>query len=122
MKGLGKMPKYLATFWLMFFLLTVLLVLSALIPREAIQKNMERSAKELCRHKGTYNMVRGLHASKMDPNADAIWLSIAYGYDSKKPLSSVLWSKYRYEENVGPNVKLQEEKNFYGPMSIKSTN
>ncbi len=109
MKGLGKMPKYLATFWLMFFLLTALLVLSALIPRAAIQKNMERSAKELCRHKGTYNMVRGLHASKMDPNADAIWLSIAYGYDSKKPLSSVLWSKYRYEENEGPNVKLLEQ-------------
>lgn len=89
-----KIGMYVPVFLLTMCGLAAMLVLSARIPRTALQAHMRDSAEYLSRYDKSYRLIKGADISRLDRNADAIWLSIAYGYDSKKPVSSVLWSKY----------------------------
>ncbi len=95
--------RYLIIFLVTVTVLLTALVVSALIPRKSIQKNMEKSAGVLLKSENAHFMIKDAPESRIDSYADVIWLSIAYGYNNKAPLSSVLWSKFYREEGLETN-------------------
>ena len=80
-----------------------LLTLSALIPMERIHENSLRSAEYLCSGEQFATVIEDVEASRLDRYADSILLNIAYCYESRYPLRSVLLSAYYFtpyhEEN-----------------------
>lgn len=95
------------------FLITVavlggLLVLAAMIPRTAIEKNVKKSAQYLCEKPVFFEVAEGVESTMIDRYADAILLGIAYQYDSDKPLESVMWSSYYHTDMKNENDNLLE--------------
>lgn len=90
----------------MTVLLTTLLTAVAMIPRSAIQENVQKSAEFLCESELFGNAVEGVYGSKIDRYADSILLAIAYQYDEEEPLSSVMWSSYYYTSYQNENENL----------------
>lgn len=101
-----KKLKYPAVFLLAVALLTVLLVLSALIPQSAIRENVLSSAEFLCDGPLFGTVVEGVESSRIDRYADSILLGIAWQYDGEKPLTSVMESSYYYTEYQNENQNL----------------
>ena len=90
--------KYLAAFLLTAGILFLSLLGVAMIPRSAIQGNIEASAKYLNKTpENFYNIIDGADCTKIDQYADSILLNIAYCFDSEHPLHSILWAQY-YED------------------------
>lgn len=86
--------KYVLAFCLLFILLTASLIAVAKIPKSAIQKNMLSSARYLSdAGMGNY-LIGSIKATSTDQFADALLLKIAYNYDEKNPLKSIVWSAY----------------------------
>ncbi|MCQ2417601.1 MAG: hypothetical protein MJ071_07295 [Oscillospiraceae bacterium] len=85
---------YTAVFAAAVFLCTLLLVLSAMIPRQAIKENMQRSSEYLAGCDLFTRINDNINGSVIDHYADTILLEIAYAYDSEHPLKSVMWAKY----------------------------
>lgn len=98
--------KYILTFGVTTFFLTCLLVFAAMIPRSAIKANIRESAVFLCEGELFGNMIDNVNSSKIDRYADSILLSIAYQYDSDKPLDSVMWSSYYFTNYKNENYNL----------------
>lgn len=104
----GKLLKYTGTFLCGVLVMTLLLVAVACIPCSAIQKNMESSAQFLCEGELFGTIVDYVDSSKIDRYADSILLAIAYQYDSKRPLESVMRSAYYNKEWQNENENLLE--------------
>ena len=101
-----KKLRYPAAFVLTVALLTVLLVLSAMIPKSAIRENALESAQFL-REDPLFGMaVKGIEGSRIDRYADSILLGIAWQYDGERPLASVMESSYYYTEDQNENQNL----------------
>ena len=71
-----------------------LLVCGALVPREAIRKQMEESAEYLCRTDEYAMSVEGVNSTRIDHYADAVLLNIAWYMDPADPLRSALIAEY----------------------------
>ena len=85
-----------------------LLVCCALVPREAVRKNVQKSAELLCEKKQFSKVVEEAEGSKIDRYADAILLGIAFQYDEKNPLESVLVSRYYNNPLQNENFNLKD--------------
>ena len=102
------------TIWLMypavglaaFFILLGFLVLSALVSKESVRENFKESAEFLNEGEQLPIMESGVLSSMIDRYADTILLNISYNFDSKKPLESVMWSKYYYNAGDMENQNL----------------
>ncbi len=70
------------------------LVSVALIPKSAIRENVIRSAEYLREDELFPCVIEGQEYSRLDRYADAILLGIAWQYDDKDPLRSVMLSSY----------------------------
>ena len=100
------MVKYILTFLGVVFLLTFMLVISAKIPQTAIKENVRESAEYLCQGELFGEVVERVTGSKIDRYADSILLGIAYQYDSRKPLASVMESAYYHSDMNNENENL----------------
>ena len=93
-----------------FCIITVIFVISLLaatvIPRTAIQKNMQKSAEYLCGRKQFFSVIDDYYGSRIDRYADSILLGIAWQYDSEEPLKSVMKSAYYHVEHKNENENL----------------
>lgn len=98
--------KYPAVFLMTVVLLTGLLTASASIPQSAIKKNVQESAEFLCEGELFGSVVPGADGSKIDRYADSVLLAIAYQYDEKEPLASVMWSSYYHTKYQNENENL----------------
>lgn len=98
--------KYILTFFSVTFLLTILLVLSAMIPQTAIKAHVEESARYLCEGELFDRVVEYVEGSEIDRYSDSILLGIAYQYDSSKPLASVMESGYYHRDYCNENENL----------------
>ena len=85
---------YILQFVLTIAVFTGLLCLSSLVPRDTISRNMESSAQLLCERKVFYDKLENVAASRIDRYADSILLNIAWCFDNKTPLTSVIRSAY----------------------------
>lgn len=101
-----KKLRYPVTFSLTVALLTVLLVLSAMIPKSAIRENVLESARFLCDGPLFGTAVEGVEGSRIDRYADSILLGIAWQYDGERPLGSVMESSYYYTDDQNENQNL----------------
>lgn len=106
MQTLRHTLKYIVIFLLAVALLTALLVLSACIPKSAIQENTLESAQFLCEGELFGRVVDGVEGSKIDRYADSILLGIAWQYDGTDPLQSVMQSSYYHTKNQNENENL----------------
>lgn len=93
-----------------FCITTVIFVISLLavtvIPRTAIQKNMQKSAEYLCGRKQFFSVIDDYYGSRIDRYADSILLGIAWQYDADEPVRSVMKSSYYHEEYNNENENL----------------
>ncbi|MCR5734537.1 MAG: hypothetical protein K6G22_08035 [Lachnospiraceae bacterium] len=98
-------------------LMTGLLVLSAMIPREKIEDRMLESAEFLYKSEIFGKVIKDVIGSTIDRYADAILLNIAYHYDPDDLLRSVMSSSYYFSqiqeecENLLEAVKDDKEAN-----------
>ena len=106
MQTLRHALKYIVVFLLVVALLTALLVLSACIPKSAIQENTLESAQFLCEGELFGTVVDGVEGSKIDRYADSILLGITWQYDSTDPLRSVMRSSYYHTKYQNENENL----------------
>jgi len=83
-----------------------LLVAVALIPRSAIQSNMNESASYLLEKDVFFYLNEEDRSSYIDRYADSILLNIAYNYDSKHPIISVMSSSYYFTSTHNENENL----------------
>ncbi len=105
-KPLRPAAKYLLLFAALITFYVGLLVLAALIPRSAIQKNLEASARYLCQRSVFFSIFQGDSSSTIDRYADSILLNIALNFDSEKPLESVMASSYYHTATANENFNL----------------
>ncbi len=96
---------------LVILLLTIIqtsfLLLVAIIPKSAIQKNSEESADYLLKNEVFFYLNTNDKASYIDRYADSILLNISYNYNEDAPLSSIMRSSYYYTEEYNENVNLK---------------
>lgn len=106
MQTVNKGLKYIVFFGIMITILTGLLVVVALIPKSAIKENVRESAEYLCEGELFGMLVDEVSGSEIDRYADSILLAIAYQYDARHPLESVMESSYYYTEWKNENENL----------------
>ncbi|MCR5673340.1 MAG: hypothetical protein K6F87_06450, partial [Lachnospiraceae bacterium] len=106
-KSSPKISMILA-FVLTIAIMVALLVISAVIPKDAIKPNMQKSAEYLAQRELYPLMVDGVDGSRIDVYADSILLNIIYSYDSSDPLTSVAKSAYFFKEDQDENLNLLE--------------
>ncbi len=116
MQAVKHSLKYILVFLITVMLLTGILVLSAKIPKSAIEDNIHESAVYLCEGELFGMKINGVNSSKIDRYADSILLGIAYGYDSEHPIRSVMQSLYYHLDTQNENENLLDAvENDYEP-------
>ena len=90
-------------YFILFLLTAGILITSfiavAKIPRNAIQRNVEKSVEYFSKKVGAFpSTFVGLHSSDMDYYADAVLIDIAWYLEPEHPLESISWAKF-YTEN-----------------------
>ena len=89
-------------------LLLGFLLLSTLVPRETIRPQMQSSAEFLCKGKLFGEVLPGVDSSRIDRYADSILLGIAWQYDSRNALRSVMESSYFHLVYQNENENLRD--------------
>lgn len=89
-------------------LLTGFLLLSTLVPKEAIRPRMRESADYLCENKLFAAAVPGVPSTRIDRYADSILLGIAWQFDREDALRSVLEASYYSLETQNENRNLRD--------------
>lgn len=84
------------------------LVAAAKIPREKIIDNLTESAELYRRNDRFFWVIDGVWGSCIDWYADAVLLDMAYYYDDKKPLKSVMISEYYHNNHKTINESFHE--------------
>ena len=102
-----RIIKYIAVYIIAAAVMTGLLVGVACIPQKSIKENVRKSADFLCSNYIFLEKAEGIDASTIDRYADSILVAIAYQYDSKNPLESVMWSSYYTEFTQDENLNLR---------------
>lgn len=98
--------KLFAAFALTLLALWLLLILSTLIPNQAIRSNMEQSALNY-REREAFEFTReGRLNSVADNYADAIWLNVAWNVGVGDPLTASIRTSYYDGEELGENAGL----------------
>ena len=103
-----RIIKYIAVYIIAAAVMTGLLVGVACIPQKSIKENVKKSADFLCSNYIFLEKAEGIDASTIDRYADSILVAIAYQYDSKNPLKSVMWSSYYTEFTQDENLNLRD--------------
>ncbi len=101
-----KLFKYSLIFLLTLSVLLGLLVLVAKIPQSSIRENVKESAQYYCETGLFERQIKGVNGSAIDHYADSILVAIAYQYDDREPLASVMWSSYYFTVENNENVNL----------------
>lgn len=92
--SLKHMIKYILVFAGTAALCAVLLVSSALIPREAVRENTLRSAGFFMDNDVFWDRIAGVPASRVDNYADTITVDIGWCFDGDDPLGSTMRAEY----------------------------
>ena len=108
--------RYCLCFFLTAALLLGLLLLSTLVPRQAIRPQMQKSAEYLCEGELFGEAVEGISSSRIDRYADSILLGIAFQFDRENALRSVMEDSYYRQpyQNENENLRDAVEKDLPG--------
>lgn len=101
--------KYVIVFFFVVIILLMLLVVTAKIPKESIEENIEESVSYLSRNT-EINYIKRKHPFMwLHIYADEMILNIINNIDTSKPLESVLEAKY-YDDGLGSLKEQMEDK------------
>lgn len=98
-----KIIKYVLIFITTVSILFFLLVLTAKIPKKAIEKNIKDSILFYEKHTGIDRIKIGYFDTYIHYYADTRKLNILYNIDSKHPIKSILWAEYYQKVNIDSN-------------------
>ena len=101
--NMKKILNYIIIFVLTVTSLFIALVISANIPRSAIEEKLKESAEFYKRKQAVFKVKKDEIYSYVHYSADAKKLDIIYCIDSEKSVESVLWSKYYRGEKETTN-------------------
>lgn len=105
-KLLKTIIKYMVTFAVTAVVLLGLLCLAAKLPKEMIKTHTLESAEYLYGKELYGNVIEIADSSCIDKYADSILLNIAWNYDVRYPLRSVLLSAYCFTSDHAENENL----------------
>ena len=101
--------KYIIVFVVTVFVLFGSLVLTAMIPKSAIEKNIKESLNFYKKHNGIYRIIYKRYDTYIHYYADTRKLNVLYNIEPKDPVRSVLWSKYYQKAYIDSNVDFINE-------------
>ena len=108
-----KSFKYCLTFILTAIICIVLLIVTALIPKELVKSNMVKSSEEMYDISYIYffnNQKNRAFLIHIYP--DPITFNLTYSLDSKKPFTSSILTKYYVSKKFGEKVNVREKAYF----------
>lgn len=110
MEKIKQITKYIIIFVMLVFVLTLLLVIVAKIPRKYVENNLKEATSYFRENNWEVTRTqRKREYTYLHPYADEIILNIIYCLDTEKPLESVLEAKYYTKfQNDGSNEKYIE--------------
>lgn len=97
------MNKLIKTGIITAIICVLLLFVTALIPRGALQGNMERSAEYFNTHEGFDHITENRFITRQDNYADCILTNIIYHVDGDRPIKSLVRAAYYNPENENVN-------------------
>ncbi len=116
MSTVKSILRYIVISIIIATLLISLFMLTALLPREKIQANMEKSANYLQEKGAAFPFtVLGINCSRADYYADAVLLNVAYYLDSEHPAESVSWAHFYSEDAFNWNGMVKD----YFPTAVE---
>lgn len=105
--------RYGITFILTATICIVLLIITALIPKELVKSNMVKSSEEMYDIKYIYFFNNQKNRSFLIHNyPDPITFNLTYSLDSKNPLTSSILTKYYASKKFGEKVNVREKAYF----------
>ena len=108
-----KSFKYCLTFILTAIICIVLLIVTALIPKELVKSNMVKSSEEMYDISYIYFFNNQKNRAFLIHNyPDPITFNLTYSLDSKKPFTSSILTKYYASKKFGEKVNVREKAYF----------
>ncbi len=108
-----KSIKYCLTFILTAIICIVLLIVTALIPKELVKSNMVKSSEEMYDISYIYFFNNQKNRAFLIHNyPDPITFNLTYSLDSKKPVTSSILTKYYASKKFGEKVNVREKAYF----------
>ena len=108
-----KSLKYCLTFILTAIICIVLLIVTALIPKELVKSNMVKSSEEMYDISYIYFFNNQKNRAFLIHNyPDPITFNLTYSLDSKKPFTSSILTKYYASKKFGEKVNVREKAYF----------
>lgn len=105
--------KYILILIITVSILLTTLILTANIPKEKIENNLEESLEFYKGNLGIEEVLKRRDYTFLHYYADSILLNIIYSIDTENPVESVMWSKYYEEVKMDVNddfITVVEEK------------
>ena len=109
--------RYILIFFITLFILLSLLVVTAKIPRSAIQQNIKESTKIFKNNLEIYRLDYKRDYTYLHPYADAMLVNIIYCIDTNCPLEAVIEAKYHcrlFEKFISYNFEAMVEGEWEG--------
>ena len=108
-----KSFKYCLTFILTTIICIILLIVTALIPKELVKSNMVKSSEEMYDISYIYFFNNQKNRAFLIHNyPDPITFNLTYSLDSKKPFTSSILTKYYASKKFGEKVNVREKAYF----------
>lgn len=108
-----KSFKYCLTFILTAIICIVLLIVTALIPKELVKSNMVKSSEEMYDISYIYFFNNQKNRAFLIHNyPDPITFNLTYSLGSKKPFTSSILTKYYASKKFGEKVNVREKAYF----------
>lgn len=108
-----RIVKYCLTFILTALICIVLLIITALIPKELVKSNMVKSSEEMYDISYIYFFNNQKNRAFLIHNyPDPITFNLTYSLDSKKPFTSSILTKYYASKKFGEKVNVREKAYF----------
>lgn len=108
-----KSFKYCLTFILTAIICIVLLIVTALIPKELVKSNMVKSSEEMYDISYIYFFNNQKNRAFLIHNyPDPITFNLTYSLDSKKPFTSSILTKYYASKKFGEKINVREKAYF----------
>ena len=108
-----KSFKYCLTFILTAIICIVLLIVTALIPKELVKSNMVKSSEEMYDISYIYFINNQKNRAFLIHNyPDPITFNLTYSLDSKKSFTSSILTKYYASKKFGEKVNVREKAYF----------
>lgn len=125
-----KCFKYITIFLVLIVVYVVSLVLTSLIPRDLIDKQVKQSANTLVQEGNHYIIDFNIKSILLDNYTTALMINNAYSMDSKEPLASSLLvrknylpgiTKIIYETSSGDLIGASKYEEFDGVNELQGT-